>query len=824
MDKLLADLKHALRVFARSPGFTAIAVAALALGIGANTAIFTVINTVLLKPLPYPHPERLMHLGRSYQGEVNLSSTSIPKFNAWKQNDVFEAMAAYDFVGPGLNLSGGDRPEQVKGIHVSSEFFRVFGVSPAIGRTFTAQEDVPNGPKLAVLSYQLFTRRFGGDARLVGKAIDIAGEPTTVLGVLPESFESDPPADIFIPLQPDPNSTNQGHYLRVAGRLKPGVPLATAQAQMKIAGERFRSANPKWMDKSEGVGVMQLQEAETKDIRPALLMLLGAVGFVLLIACANVANLQLARASTRQREIAIRTAVGASRWRIVWQLLTESVLLALAGGAAGLLLGAWGVRVLLALSPGDIPRVSDQLHAAASVSTLDWRVLCFTLAISLATGIVFGLFPAVQVSRMDVNSSLKDTSGRAGTGRHQNRARGLLVVTEMALALILLVGAALMIRTFANLRAVKPGFDPHNVLTLQTSLAGGRYEITAHVETLIRQMTTRIEGLPGVQAAGTAIVLPIEGGIDVPFNIEGKAPAKGEVYNGDEQWRSVSAHYFAAFRIPLLRGRMFDDRDTGGSARVVVINDAMARKYWPKEDPVGRQITIGKGLGADFDEPAREIVGIVGNVRENGLTEANQPVMYVPAGQITNGLTQLINKVLPMCWVVRTAMEPAALSTAIQREFLAVDGHLPVSRIRTMEKVIVESTARQNFNMTLLTIFAGTALLLAAIGIYGLMSYSVEQRTQEIGIRMALGASRRGMLRMVVVRGLCLAGVGIAVGLAAAIGLTRVISKFLFGVKAYDPVAFGMVVATLAVVAVGAILIPARRATLIDPLIALRYE
>jgi putative ABC transport system permease protein len=805
------------------PGFTAIAIAALALGIGANTAIFSVINVVLLKPLPYAEPDRLMQLGRSFPGGVGYS-ISVPKYNTWKKNDVFEAMTAYDFAGPGMNIGGRDRPEQVKGIHISAEYFRVFGAAPALGRTFTAQEDSPGGPKVAIVSYTLWKDRFAADPGLVGRSIDIGGEPTTVVGIMPAAFESDPPADIFIPLQADPNSVNQGHYLRVAGRLKPGVKLAAAKAQMKIVGERFRQANPEWMDKTESVGVVPLQESEVGDVRPALLILLGAVGFVLLIACANVANLQLARASTRQREMAIRTAIGASRTRIVRQLLTESVVLALAGGVCGFILGAWGVRVLLAIAPGNIPRISDTAHSATLVSALDWRVLCFTVGISLATGILFGLFPAVHVSRLDVNTSLKDTSGRAGTGRHQNRARGVLVVSEIALALVLLVCAALMIRTFVGLRAVNPGFDPHNVLTLQTSLSGGNYGSTAQVDNLIRQMAPRLESLPGVQSAATAIMLPIEGGVVLPFNIEGKPPGKGDKYNGDEQWRSVSAHYFSTFKIPLLRGRAFTDHDAGQSAQVVIINQTMAKKYWPKQDPIGSRITIGKGLGPDFAEPAREIVGIVGDVRENGLADANQGVMYVPDGQVSNGLTQLANKVFPLSWVVRTSMEPKALTAAIQHEFLAFDSQLPVSKVRTMEQVIVESTARQNFNMLLLTIFAATALLLAAIGIYGLMAYSVEQRTQEIGIRIALGAGSQDMLRLVIVQGLRLAGIGVVIGLAAAFGLTRLLSSLLFGVKATDPMAFGVVVVTLAAVAGIATYIPARRATRIDPVIALRYE
>ncbi|HTQ57748.1 MAG TPA: ABC transporter permease [Bryobacteraceae bacterium] len=819
MENLRSDLRLAFRVLRKSPGFTAVAISALAIGIGANTAIFSVINQVLLKPLPFPDSERIMRIARKFPGGTG-DSTSIPKFNTWKNNDVFSAIAAYDFSGVDMSVGNGDHAEQVKGIHISAQYFQVFGVSPVIGRGFTAAEDLPNGPRVAVISYRLFSRRLGGDLNAVGRPIDIAGAPTVILGVLPATYQSEPPADVFVPLQADPNSINQGHYLMCAGRLKPGVSIETARAAMKIAGERFRQAYPTWMDKRESVAVIRLRDAMVGNVRLPLLILLGAVAFVLLIACANVANLQLARASTRQREIAIRTAVGASRWRVVRQLLTESLVLGLGGGMLGFMLGAWGVRALLSVVPGDLPRV----ETASAVSALDWRVLLFTLGVALVTGILFGIFPAVHVSRLDVNSSLKDTSGRAGTGRHQNRARGFLVVSEIALAVILLVGAALFIRTFASLRAVDPGFDPRDTLTLQTSLSSGRYETTAQVDNLERQMTQRLEALPGVRFAAAALMLPIEGGVDLPFNIVGKTPGKGDRYNGDEQWRSVSPHYFAAFRIPLVRGRLFDEHDTGTSAPVILINAAMARKYWGKEDPIGQSMILGKGLGPQFEEPARQVVGIVGNVRENGLADADQGVMYVPGSQVPNGLTHLANSVIPLSWIVKTAGEPTALSAAVQQQFRSFDGQLPIAKIRTMQQVIVKSTAQQSFNMLLLSIFAGVALLLAAIGIYGLMSYSVEQRTQEIGIRVALGASGANMLRLVIVRGVALAGIGLAVGLAAAFGLTRVLSSLLFGVKANDPFAFGAVALTLALVASLAAYIPARRATKVDPIVALRYE
>ena len=823
MENFLADLRHSIRLLIKAPGFLLVAVAALALGIGANTAIFSVVNVVLLKPLPYPEPHRIMRIAREFK-DGRGDSTSIPKFMAWRRSQAFDSMAIYDFVGPGLNLGGGDRPEQVKGVHVSAGYFRVFGISPSFGRTFTQEEDLPNGPKAAVLTYKSWKNRFGGDPGLIGKALMLSGESYTVVGVLPAGFEPDPPADVFIPLQADPNSVNQGHYLLCAGRLKPGVTLQAAKAQMKVLGEQFRAANPDVMDKNESVTVVPLQEALVGDVRPALLILVGAVGFVLLIACANVANLLLARATSRHREIAIRSAIGASRARLVRQFLTESILLAVASAAVGFVLGAWGVRVLLALSPGNIPLISDESHSAAFVSALDWRVLLFTFGVALLTGIVFGLFPALHVSRLDVNSSLKETGGRSGTGLRHNRARGALVVSEMALALILLVGAALMIRTFVRLRNIQPGFDSHDVLTLQTSMTGGRYSTTAQMENLIRQAAQRIEGLPGVESAASAVMLPIEGGIDLPFTIEGRPLASGERFTGDVQWRSVSAHYFNVFKIPLLRGRVFDDRDTGKSARVVIINEAMAKKYWPKEDAVGKIITIGKGIGPEFEEPPRQIAGVVGSVRENGLTSGDQPVMYIPAGQVQDKLTRLANSVIPLSWAVRTAMDPLALSASIQHEFLAVDGQLPVSKIRTMEQVMSESTARQNFNMLLLSIFAGMALLLAAIGIYGLMSYTVEQRTQEIGIRMALGAGRSEMLRLVIVQGMRLTGIGVALGLAAAYGLTRLLASLLFGVKASDPLTFAVVAAILTSVALLASYIPARRATKVDPIIALRYE
>ncbi|HLK46569.1 MAG TPA: ABC transporter permease [Bryobacteraceae bacterium] len=822
MSAFTQDLRHSLRVMRKNPGFTAIAVAALALGIGANTAIFSVVNGVLLRPLSFKDPDRLVRVGRNFRGK-GVNATSLPKYFAWRSAmSAFEGMAIYDFTGPGLNLSGSDRAEQVKGIHVSSEFFTVFGTAPFRGRTFTETEDRPGGPKLAVISYGLWQRRWAANPAILGQPMTLNGEPFTVIGILPENFHSDPPADIFIPMQADPNSQNQGNYLRMSARLKTGVSLDAARAQLKVAGEQFRRQYPTWMDKEEGVAVVPEQEAVIGDTRPALLILMGAVGLVLLIACANVANLLLARSTGRAREIAVRTALGAGRLRIVRQLLTESVLLALAGGVAGLAIGLWGARALLAITPADLPRVAEMIDGGL-LATLDLRMLAFTLGVSVLTGVLFGLVPALQVSRTDVSSTLKESGSRSATGRH-HFARGALVVGEMALSLVLLVGAVLLIRTFISLRSVNPGFDPRHVLTFQTSLSGERYATTARVAELTRRALDRLESLPGVEAATSSFNAPLETGIDLPFNIDGRQPPKDSPYNGESQYRYAAPHYFSALKIPVLRGRVFTYQDSGTAPRVAVVNAAMVRKYWPNEDPIGRRITIGKGIGPQFDDPPRQIVGVVGDVHEEGLDNDASEVIYVPFAQVPDGISALANSAIPTVWLVRTTPQPLTLDNAVRQEFLSIESDLPLAKIRTMEQVIGESTARQSFQMILLAVFASIALVLAALGIYGVMSYVVEQRTHEIGIRLSLGAGTGDMVRLIVGQGMRLAAIGVACGLAAAFALTRLLEKLLFGVKATDPVTYALVAALLAVVALLATYIPAHRATRIDPVIALRYE
>ncbi|MGA2196684.1 MAG: ABC transporter permease [Bryobacteraceae bacterium] len=822
MGTFFADLRYALRNLRTNAGFTAVAVAALALGIGATTAIFTVVNGVMLAPLPYSQPDRLMRLGRKFPSG-NGYSNSIPKFMGWRNNDVFDSMTLYEQGGLSMNLGAGENPLQVKAAHVSRDYFRVFGAAPLFGRTFAEAEDLPHGAAVAVLSYRLWQSRMGGDRQATGRNILLNQEPYTVVGVMPKGFESDPLIDVWMPLQADPNSTNQGHYLAAAARLKAGVPVEQARAAMKVLGERFRAANPKWMDPAESVAVVPMKESMVKDVQLALLILLGAVGFVLLISCANVANLLLARAAVRQRELAIRAAIGAGRGRMIRQLLTESVLLAAIGGVLGFALGAWGVRALLLVAPGNIPRLTDADGLHQALPLLDCRVAAFILGISALTVVVFGLFPALSISNPDLVSTLKE-GGRTGGGTLRQRARSFLVIAEVALSLILLTGAALLIRTFAGLRSADPGLKAHNVLVFETSLAGGSYGSTAKVDSFVRQVVQRVEAVPGVQAASSAIVLPLSGSeVDLPFSIVGHPPAKGE-YNGDEQWRSASAHYFSALQIPLLRGRAFGDTDAGGATPAVIINQAMAKKYWKDLDPIGQVIVIGKGLGPQFDDLPRQVVGVVGTVRETGLDAVDEAVMYIPQSQVPEGMTKLANGLIPLSWAIRTTGDPMALRASVEREIRAVDAQMSTARVRSMEQLIAQSLSRQNFNMMLLAIFAGVALLLAAIGIYGLISYSVEQRMQEIGIRVALGAARGDVLRLIVWQGMKLAGIGIVLGLAGACGVTRLLESLLFGVKATDPATFGGVAMLVALVALAASFAPAQRAAAVAPSDALRHQ
>ena len=820
MDTLLQDLRYALRTARQNPAFTLAAVAALTLAIGANTAIFSVVNTVLLRPLPYPDPDRLVvFTTTSPQGSGFGASPT--KFNTWRrQTAAFQDVSAYRFSV--VNLTEGE-PEQVATAHVSADFFRLFGAPVSAGRTFTADEDLPNGGRVVVWSDGFWRRRFGADASLVGRKLSLNGEPHEVVGIL-GPFDSETvqtpigPPDLWLPFQIDPNSVMQGNFFVTAGRVKPGVTLAAAKAQLGQAATEFRERFPNALGRQGGFGADPMQEIIVRNVKGSLWVLLGAVTFVLLIACANVANLLLVRATVRRREIAIRAAMGAGRRRITRQLLTESVVLALAGGGLGLLLGMAGIRALLAMNPGNIPRIGVN---GAGVG-VDWRVLTFTLMVSIVTGLVFGLVPAVQSSRLDLNTTIKESSGRSGSGFRQNKARALLVVAEMGLALVLLVGAALFIRTFLALRAVNPGFDAHQVLTMRMSLRGEHFTTTAAVAQLMRDGADRLNALPGVEVAGAACCVPLEGGFGLPIIIEGR-PLDGPAHGGGG-FAPISPNYFRAFRIPILRGRAFTDQDTGGSPGVAIINNAMAKRFWPNGDPLADRITIGKGLGPRMELAGRQIVGIAGDVRDGGLNRDPQPIMYVPWAQMPDAHSANLLDITPIAWIVRTRGEPYAMSANIQRELRAASGGLPVAAPRSMDEVVVRSTARSDFNMILLTTFALAALLLAAIGIYGLMAYSIQQRTQEIGIRMALGAGAGAVRNMVVRQGMSVALAGVAIGVASAYGLTRVIASFLFGVTARDPLVFVGVPLLLSGVALVGVWLPARRAAKVDPVVALRVE
>jgi putative ABC transport system permease protein len=821
MQMLWQDLKFALRTLAKSPGFTVVAVLTLALGIGVNVAIFSVVNTVLLKPLPYPDPDRIVaFMNISPQGEGQYASAT--KFNAWReQSNVFQDVSAYRF---GLvNIGGGSYPEQIHSGVVTADFFRLFGVPVAQGRTFGTEEDRPGGGHVAVISDGMWKRQFGSDPQIVGKTISLDGEPYDVIGVLGANFDTrsfDLIPDVWLPFQIDPDSIDQANYFVAAGRLKPGVMIGAANAQLKLAADEFRRkfAGINALGPKGSFGVKPIMEVMVGNVRSSLLILLGAVSFVLLIACANVANLLLIRATGRKREIAVRVAMGAGRGRIIRQLLTESVVLSTAGGALGMVLGIVGIRALLAVSPGGISRIGQD----GSLVTLDWRVVTFTIFVSLIAGVLFGLIPALQASRTDLSTALKEGSGRSGTGFHQNKARSLLVVSEMALALILLAGSALLIRTYVALRNVNPGFDSHNVLTMRMSLTALRYQKTAALAQLIRDGVQRVGALPGVTVATATCCIPLENGYGLPFAIVGR-PIDSPPPGGG--WLLISAGYFDAFKIPVLRGRAFTDRDEAGAPPVVIINQVLARKYWPNGDPLNDRLVIGKGVGPEFEgDPPRQIVGVVGDVHGGGLDHDPGPTMYIPEAQVLDGENALGLRITPLAWVIRTSVNPNSVSTAIQNELRQASGGFPVGNIRPMDEVVSRSTARQDFNMLLMSVFAGSALVLAAIGIYGLMSYSVQQRTQEIGIRMALGAESSTVRTMVVLQGMRLTLIGVAIGIAVAFGLARFMGSFLFGVRPWDPAAFVTVPIILSAVALIAAWIPARRASRVDPMIALRHE
>ncbi|HLJ46897.1 MAG TPA: ABC transporter permease [Bryobacteraceae bacterium] len=812
-------LRYAVRSLARAPGFTSIALLVIAVGIGVNTAVFSVVDAVLLKPLTYPDPQALVQLvTTSNLGPIPVAS--IPEYNIWKQQPaILQQVAAYDWGGAGMNLTGGDQPEQVVGIHVTSGYFALFGAPVIAGRTFTATEDSPNGGHVAVLSYGLWKRRFGGSGKIVGSTIQVDEQPWLVVGVIGRDFVTDTPADLWIPFQFDLTTQEMVRNFNVAARLKPGVTAAQANAQLALAATQFRRTyGSNALPPHGGFRAVSLQESLIGTTRFPLMVLLGAVGFVLLIACANMANLLLARASVRRRELATRAALGAARGQIIRQLLAESLMLSFAGGLLGLAVGFSGVRLLLSFSPGDIPRIGEN----GSALGFDYRVLLFTLGVSLLSGIFFGLAPAISASRRDLITSLNENSSRSGMGLRRGNIRSILVVSEIALALVLITGAALLVRTFLKLEAVNPGFTTHNVLSAAMSISGSRFRRTGPVAEIVHDGRESLMAVPGVLDAGASSCLPLQGCFGMGFDVLGRA--KGETpFTGTAGFFSISWSYFSTFEIPLLRGRAFTRQDDSTAPAVVIINQTMAREYWPKGDPLSDRILIGAG-GPAFGEPPRQIVGVVGDTRDAGVSRDPFPTMYIPIAQMPDAETALNSRVVPLWWIVRSRVNPYTLRAPIEAALRNASGGLPVAHVRTMAEVEVRNTARQRFNMLTLTIFGAAGLLMAALGVYGVMSYAVQQRTQELGVRMALGAQASSLRNMVIGQGMILAGFGVVLGIGGAFWLSRFLAGFLFGVKPWDPVAFIITPLLLGAVALLAVCIPATRATRVDPMTALRLE
>lgn len=803
MQTLLQDLRYGARMLWKKPGFTLIAVLTLCLGIGATTAIFSVVNAVLLRPLPYPDADKLVFVGQQYRS--GNSAAGEPKYLFWReQQQSFEGLACYSSVGTrGGNLTGGNEAAFVHVLRVSEEFFRVLGVQPALGRTFTKDEDLPDIGRVAILSDTIWRNRFGADASLVGKTLMMNDEPLTIIGIMPPQFARGFNQDVLVPLQAGPNRNNDPNS-EVVGRLKPGVTLEQAQAEMKLIADKYRAAFPRTMQDGESIYVQPYRNLFTDNIKQWLWVLLGAVLFLLLIACANVANLQLTRAALRQREIAVRMAMGAGGVRIVRQLLTEGVLLALIGGAAGLLLAIWGTELLIALAPQDLlPSVADV--------RMDWRVMLFALGVALGTGLLFGLAPAWQSRNVDVNTTLKENANKGSRAR--GRLRGALVVTEIALSLALLIGAGLLLRTFANLMNVSPGFDPNQVLTFQVALSGERYDTIDKSARFYQAALERLRNLPGVEAAAMTNKLPL----DWQFNMALSFADKPDQFQS-VQFRTISPDYFKVMKIALRQGRDFTAADNASAPPVALVNEAFVQKYSEGKDPFARQFAIGR------NEAIRQIVGVVADTKQMGLDRPALPTVFVPIAQLSDKLMATTRAFNFTHFVVRTGVDPATMQATLKREMAAIDPALPLAGFQTMNDLMTRSVASQRFYMLLLGLFAFLGMLLAAVGIYGVMSHSVAERTNEIGIRMALGAQQRDVLALVLRQGMTLTLLGVVLGLAASFGLTRLMQGFLFGVSTTNPLTFVVVTVLLSVIALFACWLPARRATKVDPLMALRYE
>jgi putative ABC transport system permease protein len=810
-ELIAADVRYAFRTLRRNPGFAIVVLLTLALGIGANAAIFSVVDAVLLQPLPYRDADRLMVIwGDLRRPGLNDIPASAGEYVDYRdRSHAFEQVAAYDTVG--FNLTGGGEPERVEGAVVTTTFFALLGGSAQIGRTFVAAEDQPGRDDVVVLSHSLWTRRFSANPAIVGQTIPVDGRPTQVVGVMPAAFQfPDRSIEIWKPFLLDAEAlsdNNRGsHGYTALGRLKAGISRQQAQADLNAVTAAFKAEHPGNYRSGFGAWLRPLQEEVVGDTGRPLMMLLGAVAVVLLIACANVANLLLARAASRRKEIALRTALGASRGRLVRQLMTESVLVSAIGGLIGLGLAAWGVDLLVASAPDSLPRIQEV--------GVDARVAAFTALVSLATGLVFGLAPALRASRAPLNDALKE-GGRAGGGGVHGFAGRALVVSEVALSLVLLIAAGLLIHSFTRLQDVAPGFDSGRLLTFRLSLPESRYTTFQKGQSFFDEFFAGLQRSPGVRGVAATNALPFSGlGGSRTFHVEGREEKRPED-QPEEQLRIVTDGYFSAMGIPIVAGREFNERDSLTQPRVAVVNDALARKHWPHESPIGKRVSFST------NEPHwYEIVGVAGNIKHRALEAADRPELYVPYRQpLFAGWT-----VRPMYVMVRTSADPVSTAAIVRHEVARLDRDQPISDVRTMDERIGRSLSSRRFSMVLLALFAGLALTLAAVGIYGIVAYSVTERTHEIGVRVALGAQRRDVMAMVVGQGMAMTVAGTAIGVAASAALARLMSSLLFGVSAVDPVTFVAIPLLLIAVALAACYVPARRATRVDPLQTLRSE
>ena len=805
MHSFWQDLRYGARMLLKNPGFTLIAIVTLGLGIGANTAIFSVINGVLLSALPYPQPEQLAMVwcDNRRQG-IPDDITSYPNFVDWRdRNKTFQGMAGV--TDDTYNLTGAGEPEEIRGATVSINFFQLIGVNPMLGRVFTAEEEQPGRNRVVVLSHSLWRRRFGGDPGVLNKTISLSDEPYIIVGIMPPGFQFPENTEIWGPLAPDEGMRGArfGFFLPVVGRLKPGVTRAQAQADLDVVANQIEKQFPDMA--GYGVNVVPVLENTVGPIRRALMILFVAVLFVLLIACANVANLLLARATVRQREVAVRSALGTGRWRIVRQLLTESMLLSVLGGALGVLLAWWGLRLLVNLSPANIPRLET--------IRLDGRVLWFALALSLVTGLIFGLAPALQTSHLKLSEALKEGSRTGAGGGRAQRIRGVFIVAEVALTLALLVGAGLLVRSFWRLQQVNPGFKTDHLLTLRVTLWGSKYrQGGAQRVSFYERLQERLAALPGVvSASATSDIMLRKLANSASFTIENRPRDPGELAL-ELPIDRVQPNYFQTMGIQLLQGRAFTAQDSSESTRVSIVNETFVKRYFPNEDPIGKRFTFGGG------GPNARWITIVGVVRDTKRQGIDQPVRiesWMPLAQMPSGSMDV---------VLRTTGAPLALSNEVREAVWSLDRDLPIPSIRTMEQILSERVAQRRLNMLLLGLFAMVALILAAVGIYGVINYAVTQRTNEIGIRIALGAQSGDVIGLVLKQGMALALVGVAIGLIATFMLTRLMASLLFGVSATDPITFAAIAGLLIGVALLACWIPARRATKVDPMVALRYE